>query len=143
MEGYVWYHNTASELLENHSSTIPIQRKYFGIVITFANSSAEVLEFGLAREYTNSMTTPLNMHAARSALNKDSAFRQWAERWLKEKERESVPSMSNEEFERRWRYVTPERMHECALEAFLAYQEIPRLETEIPNWTDDAIWQPK
>ena len=33
------------------------------------------------------MSTPLNMHAARMALNQDSELRKWAEAWLKDKER--------------------------------------------------------
>ena len=33
------------------------------------------------------MSTPLNMHAARMALNRDPELRQWVEQWLKSKER--------------------------------------------------------
>jgi hypothetical protein len=67
------------------------------------------------------MSTPLNMHAARTALNRDPEIRQWAEEWLKSKERALVPAMSDEEFEKHWRYVRPERMHEGAIEAVSAY----------------------
>jgi hypothetical protein len=67
------------------------------------------------------MNTPLNMHAARSALNQDPELRQWVEGWLKEKERTAHQSLTNEEFEKHWRYVRPERMHEGAIEAVTAY----------------------
>lgn len=69
------------------------------------------------------MTTPLNMHAARTALNQDSEVRKWAESWLKAKERDSQPSLTDEEFEEHWLYVRPERMHEGAIEAVAAYRE--------------------
>jgi len=69
------------------------------------------------------MTTPLNMHAARTALNQDSEVRKWAEAWLKAKERESQTSLTDEEFEKHWLYVRPERMHEGAIEAVAAYRE--------------------
>jgi hypothetical protein len=69
------------------------------------------------------MTTPLNMHAARTALNQDSEVRKWAESWLKAKERDSQPSLTDEEFEKHWLYVRPERMHEGAIEAVAAYRE--------------------
>ena len=61
------------------------------------------------------------MHAARTALNRDPELRQWAEEWLKSKERAREPAMSDEEFEKHWRYVRPERMHEGAIEAVSAY----------------------
>jgi hypothetical protein len=67
------------------------------------------------------MNTPLNMHAARSALNQDPELRQWVEGWLKDKERNANQSLSDEEFEKHWRYVRPERMHEGAIEAVTAY----------------------
>ena len=69
------------------------------------------------------MSTPLNMHAARMALNRDPELRQWAEQWLKGKERTRAASMPDEEFEKHWLYVRPERMHEGALEAVAAYQQ--------------------
>jgi len=69
------------------------------------------------------MTTPLNMHAARTALNQDSEVRKWAESWLKAKERDSQTSLTDEEFEKHWLYVRPERMHEGAIEAVAAYRE--------------------
>lgn len=65
----------------------------------------------------------VTMHAARSALNNDSALRKWAEQWLKAKERAVEASLSDEEFEKHWLYVRPERMHEGAIEAVTAYQE--------------------
>ena len=68
------------------------------------------------------MSTPLNMHAARMALNRDPDLRQWAEQWLKRKERTLTETMTDDEFEKHWLYVRPERMHEGALEAVSAYQ---------------------
>ena len=62
------------------------------------------------------------MHAARTALNQDAKLRQWAEQWLKNKERSVSTTMSDEEFEKHWLYVRPERMHEGAIEAVAAYQ---------------------
>jgi hypothetical protein len=63
------------------------------------------------------------MHAARTALNRDAELRQWAEQWLKDKERAAQPSMTDEEFEKHWPYVRPERMHEGAVEAVAAYMQ--------------------
>jgi hypothetical protein len=67
------------------------------------------------------MSTPLNMHAARTALNRDPELREWVEQWLKSKERTVAANMSDEEFDKHWLYVRPERMHEGALEAVAAY----------------------
>jgi hypothetical protein len=69
------------------------------------------------------MSTPLNMHAARTAMNRDPEVRQWVEQWLKNKERATVSNLSDEEFDKHWLYVRPERMHEGALDAFVAYQQ--------------------
>ena len=69
------------------------------------------------------MSTPLNMHAARMALNRDPELRQWVEQWLKSKERTVTTTMSDEEFEKHWLYVRPERMHDGALEALSAYRQ--------------------
>jgi hypothetical protein len=69
------------------------------------------------------MSTPLNMHGARTALNQDSELRKWAESWLKAKERASQTSLTDEEFEKHWLYVRPERMHEGAIAAVAAYRE--------------------
>jgi hypothetical protein len=63
------------------------------------------------------------MHAARMALNRDDELRQWAEQWLKGKERATQSSMTDEEFEKHWLYVRPERMHEGAIEAVMAYAQ--------------------
>jgi hypothetical protein len=65
--------------------------------------------------------TPLTMHAARTALNQDPDLRQWAESWLKNKERVNQSGMSDAEFDKHWLYVRPERMHEGAIEAVTAY----------------------
>ncbi|MEP6819803.1 MAG: hypothetical protein ABJA18_09735 [bacterium] len=72
------------------------------------------------------MSTPLNMHAARTALNQDSELRKWAEAWLKNKEREREPTMTAEEFAKHWLYVRPERMHDGAIEAVTAYRDHSR-----------------
>ena len=69
------------------------------------------------------LQTPLTMHAARTALNQDPTLREWAETWLKNKERLSQPGMSDAEFEKHWLYVRPERMHEGAIEAVTTYLE--------------------
>ena len=69
------------------------------------------------------MSIPLNMHAARMALNHDAELRQWAEAWLKGKERAEQPAMTDEVFEKHWLYVRPERMHEGAIEAVVAYRQ--------------------
>ena len=66
----------------------------------------------------------MNMHAARSALNQDPELRQWAEGWLKDKERSANPTMTNQEFEKHWLYVRPERIHEGALEAVTAHNAL-------------------
>ncbi len=68
------------------------------------------------------MSTPLNMHAARTALNQDSELRKWVEAWLKNKERALETSLSDAEFDKHWLYVRPERMHDGALEAVAAYR---------------------
>ena len=70
------------------------------------------------------MSTPLNMHAARTALNQDDELRRWAEGWLKAKERPVQPSMTDEEFEKHWLYVRPETMHAGAIEAVTAYRKL-------------------
>ena len=69
------------------------------------------------------MSTTLNMHAARMALNRNPELSQWVEQWLKSKERNVTAGMTDEEFEKHWLYVRPERMHEGALEAVSAYQQ--------------------
>jgi hypothetical protein len=63
------------------------------------------------------------MHTARMALNRDPELRQWAEQWLKSKERSVAATMTDEEFEKHWLYVRPERIHEGALEAVSAYRQ--------------------
>jgi hypothetical protein len=70
------------------------------------------------------MSTPLNTHSARMALNKDPEIRRWVEDWLKNKERGIAVNMTDEEFEMHWLNVRPERMHEGALEGVSAYREI-------------------
>jgi hypothetical protein len=56
------------------------------------------------------------------ALNQDPAVRQWVEQWLKDKERAVAKGMTDEEFEKHWLYVRPERMHEGAIEGVSAYR---------------------
>ncbi|MGH7784656.1 MAG: hypothetical protein ACREO5_12540 [Candidatus Binatia bacterium] len=62
------------------------------------------------------------MHGARSALNNDTEIRAWAENFLKEKTRGGKPEMTDEEFEKFWKYHKPEIMHEGATEAMAAYR---------------------
>ncbi len=69
------------------------------------------------------MNIPLNMHAARTALNQDPKLRQWAEAWLKDNERTVTQTVTDEEFEKHWLYVRPERMHEGAIDAVTAYRQ--------------------
>ena len=69
------------------------------------------------------MSKSINMHAARTALNHDAELRQWAEQWLKSKERSIQSGMTDEEFDKHWLYVRPERMHEGAVEAVIAYEQ--------------------
>jgi uncharacterized protein involved in tolerance to divalent cations len=63
------------------------------------------------------------MHGARSALNANPEIRAWAEDFLKQKTRAENPQMSDEEFEKHWRYHKPEIVHAGANEAVLAYRE--------------------
>jgi len=67
------------------------------------------------------MSTPVTMHAARTALNNDPELRNWVENWLKAKERTTASAMTEAEFEKYWLYVRPERMHEGAIEGVSAY----------------------
>lgn len=69
------------------------------------------------------MNQPITTHAARMMMNRDMELRDWAEGWLKERERAEQPTLSDEEFEKHWRYVRPERMHEGAVEAVSAYRQ--------------------
>ena len=68
------------------------------------------------------MSTPLNTHSARMALNQDPELRRWVEEWLKSKERTVAANMTDAEFEKHWLYVRPERMHEGAIEGVAAYK---------------------
>ncbi len=63
------------------------------------------------------------MHGARTALNTDLEIRAWAENYLKEKTREDNTAMTDEEFEKHWRYHKPEIMHAGAAEAMQAYRQ--------------------
>ena len=69
------------------------------------------------------MSRPISMHEARMALNRDPGLREWAEQWLKSKERAAEQALSDDEFEKHWLYVRPERMHEGAVEAVAAYRQ--------------------
>jgi hypothetical protein len=63
------------------------------------------------------------MHGARTALNTIPAMREWAEQYLKQKTRSENESMTDEEFEKYWKYHRPEIMHAGAAEAMAAYRE--------------------
>lgn len=62
------------------------------------------------------------MHGARTALNTNSDTRAWAEEYLKNKTRNEMPEMNDEEFEKHWKYHKPEIMHAGAAEAMQAYK---------------------
>ena len=62
------------------------------------------------------------MHGARTALNQNMEMREWCELFLKNKERETKPEMTDEEFEKHWKYHKPEIMHAGAAEAVTAYK---------------------
>ena len=62
------------------------------------------------------------MHGARTALNQNSEMRDWCENYLKESEKENHREMTDEEFEKHWRYHRPEIMHAGAAEAVQAYK---------------------
>ena len=66
------------------------------------------------------------MHGARTALNRDPEIRAWAEAYLKEKARGTNTQMSDDEFEKYWRYHKPELVHEGAAEAIEAYKSRER-----------------
>ncbi len=63
------------------------------------------------------------MHGARTALNRDPEIRAWAENYLKEKTRAEMPGLSDEEFEKHWKYHKPEIVHAGSAEAMMAYRE--------------------
>jgi hypothetical protein len=69
------------------------------------------------------MSTPVSTHGARMALNQDPEIRRWVEEWLKNRERAVAAHMTDEEFEKHWLYVRPERMHEGAVDGVTAYRE--------------------
>lgn len=56
-------------------------------------------------------------------MNRDPDLRDWVEEWLKNKERVGNEGMTTEEFDKHWRFVRPERMHEGAVEGVAAYVE--------------------
>ncbi len=62
------------------------------------------------------------MHGARTALNQNSEMREWCETFLKSKERTTKTEMTDEEFEKHWKYHKPEIMHADAAEAVQAYK---------------------
>ena len=62
------------------------------------------------------------MHGARTALNQNSDMRDWCENFLKERERGVKSEMTDEEFEKHWRYHRPEIMHAGAAEAVQAFK---------------------
>jgi hypothetical protein len=66
------------------------------------------------------------MHGARSALNHDMDVRAWAENFLKERTRSENTQMSDDEFEKYWKYHKPEIMHAGAAEAMAAYKNRSR-----------------
>lgn len=63
------------------------------------------------------------MHGARTALNTKPEMREWAEQYLKQKTRAEMPELSDEDFEKHWKYHKPEIIHAGAAEAALAYRQ--------------------
>lgn len=63
------------------------------------------------------------MHGARTAMNRSQEIRDWVEQFLKNKTRSENEAMSDEEFEKHWKYHKPEIMHAGAAEAMQAYKE--------------------
>jgi hypothetical protein len=61
------------------------------------------------------------MHGARTALNQNQEMRDWCENFLKSRERKINQNLSDEEFEKHWRYHRPEIMHAGAAEAVQAF----------------------
>jgi Zn-dependent oligopeptidase len=66
------------------------------------------------------------MHGARTALNTNEEMRVWAEEYLKERTRSEKADLSEDDFEKYWKYHKPEIMHEGAAEAIRAYKQRPR-----------------
>jgi len=62
------------------------------------------------------------MHGARTALNTIPEMREWAEQYLKDKTRAENTQMTDEEFEKHWKYHKPEIMHAGAAEALEAWK---------------------
>ena len=63
------------------------------------------------------------MHGARTALNTNPDIRAWAENYLKEKTRGENPEMTEEEFEKYWKYHKPEIVHAGSAEAMAAWRD--------------------
>ncbi len=63
------------------------------------------------------------MHGARTALNTDMDIRAWCENYLKEKTRSEMSEMTEEEFEKHWKYHKPEIIHAGAAEAMAAFRQ--------------------
>ena len=57
------------------------------------------------------------MHGPRTALNTKPEMREWAENYLKEETRADMPELSDEDFEKYWKYHEPEIIHAGAAEA--------------------------
>ena len=66
------------------------------------------------------------MHGARTAMNHNMEIREWTEIYLKNKTRDEMTEMTDEEFEKFWKYHKPEIMHADAAEAVQAYKERSR-----------------
>lgn len=56
-------------------------------------------------------------------MNRSDEIRAWTEQYLKAKTREEMPELSDEEFEKHWKYHRPEIMHAGAAEAVEAYKK--------------------
>jgi hypothetical protein len=75
------------------------------------------------KEQGHSMERDNLMHGARTAMNRSEEIRVWTEQYLKEKTRTEMPELTDEEFEKHWKYHRPEIMHAGAAEAVEAYKK--------------------
>lgn len=95
----------------------------------FTLLSAVTDQYLIYHRETKTMERDNLMHGARSALNQNEEIRAWSENYLKAKTRREKPQMSDEEFEKFWKYHKPEIMHAGAGEAMQAWREGRRPET--------------
>jgi uncharacterized protein involved in tolerance to divalent cations len=90
----------------------------------YANFANKVLDAEILTQGTKKIMERDNlMHGARTAMNHNMEIREWTELYLKNKTREEKTEMTDEEFEKFWKYHKPEIMHAGAAEAVQAYKQ--------------------